>query len=179
MGEMYRFASVRLEALFDPNCRVTYKDQEIICIHRVIDLNDAHVMAVLSRKTSNDGFVGDDEIYPVSPAGPREHDAMRAGFSIDGKATMLKDPEFFLIAPRIKRPGDERWFALSDHTDAQGLACVCLLEDGCAARWPTRFFNGISSPANPFLCRKMAKSKAGDWRVVVDGAAWPEWGFAL
>jgi len=67
---------------------------------------------------------------------------------------------------------------LKSGTDAKGLACVCLAEKGCDGRWPTRFFNGFSTPANLFECHKMTTASDGSWHVIEDSQP-PQWAITL
>ena len=46
-----------------------------------------------------------------------------------------------------------------------GAICMCVTDD-CQNLWPTRWFYGMKSPANPFRCWTLQKID-GQWRLLL------------
>lgn len=159
LGEAFRFATIEMEAFFDPNCKVRSVDphKQFVCIDRVIYLKNAHVLAVHSRKSAIDGLVYWGNYEQLSLANDSEGQAMQAVFFVGKGWLRGGEPRFFVVIETDKSN-------LTSDILARGLGCVCI-EESCEGRWPTRWFSGFNSPANPFVCSKMEKYRHG-WQVV-------------
>ncbi|HEY2071154.1 MAG TPA: hypothetical protein VGG48_16475 [Rhizomicrobium sp.] len=159
--EAFRFATVELEATFDPTCLLSYEASQkkkhpnivMVCTDRASVLLDARVLRVFSRKSVLDGIVsGYDSGALVTPPDD-ERKAMLA------EAESWRDPDasnpftLFVIAGAPLRKSEQAW----------GLACICR-EASCDGRWPVRWVGGFDSPANPFACDLMIKAN-DHWRV--------------
>jgi hypothetical protein len=164
LGEMFRFATVEIEASFDPCNMVRTRDNRL-CLDRVIHLRDAHVRTIFSRKSALDGLVYWSEVETLSPAQGDERHAMWENFYAD-HAPWEREVRFFVVNPAHEADPDSGILA-------RGLGCVCR-QDSCDGHWPTRWFNGFASPANPFVCTKMEKHREG-WRIL-NGGEPAEWG---
>jgi hypothetical protein len=177
--QMYRFATVTLEARFTDVCLVDEDGNDIIqtrtaakpsrqagpgfvpeevliCADGSSNLDHVRILAVHSRKSARDAIVSPAmSALLVTASGP-ERDDMTAEFAKfyldDGRQTR----ELFLVPPS-QFTRDIGPYA------PDGVACVCL-QDSCEQQWPTRWFIDMKSPANPFLCWHMHKTN-GQWHV--------------
>lgn len=167
MEETFRFATVTLDAFFDPTC-MTNKDyshtpppkpnqEEIVtCSDRGTVLEMARVVTVHSRKSAFDGLVTGYDAGPLGVAEPADAAAMQAAFFSAYRSGADDEVRAFVLTSK------KGYFDTS--FDKQGLVCVCRKEE-CAGRWPSRYFAGFESPANPFLCRDLAEMK-GVWTLL-------------
>jgi hypothetical protein len=164
LEELYRFATVRVEAVVDATCTLNHdpadhrpaKDRDfIVCADRSEALTSARVLQVLARAPATavefDMYLGE----PLREPPDTERAAMLTA------AAEARPPAV---------PGDEvKAFLLgaADAADlrveAQGVVCRCL-EEQCAGRWPTMEGHLIRSPANPYQCDAMFKLN-GRWRL--------------
>jgi len=161
MERVFRFATVLMDAKFDPTCIANYQPHEIakkakfICLDRVTVLTNARVDKVLSRKSALDGIVNFYRYGKLITPPNDDRKAMLAELARWYDAGALTKFVLFLIA----RQGEP----MSSTAEAGGLACICV-EQSCEGRWPTQWFAGFQSAANPFACEKLYKFKDG-WRV--------------
>ena len=142
----HRFATITVDAWFDPSCLPGVKP-ELDCTG-ALGLREARIVSVHSRKTAREGLVSWASIGDLVPAPESEQAAMlaayeSAGFDGSESSAFLVKPTGWLFEKRTV-----------------GLVCACL-EQSCRDRWPTRYFGGLDSPANPFLCRFMTKGPGG------------------
>jgi len=148
-GQIYRFATITIDAWFDPVCLPGFKPAAYCTGDRAF--REAEVVKVHSRKTARDGLVGHYNFGELIPASELDRAAMLAAFARAGFVSH----------------SDERPVALVTRGDSWilegrviGLVCACR-EDGCVDKLPTRHFAGMESPANPFFCRHMQKGADG------------------
>lgn len=161
MEETFRFATVEMEAKFEPGCLESYQAMErkrhpdvvIVCTDNATVLLDARVTKVISRKSVLDGLQG-PHLHDLAAPPDSELKAMEAEASYWGEKGDTDAHKLFVISAP---PPVETW-------QAWGVECVCRAGD-CAGRWPTRWGDGFDSPANPFACDLMIK-KNGVWRLV-------------
>jgi hypothetical protein len=158
-ADVYRFATVTIEARFSSACLAEGNTGACILDSRPPNLREARVLAVHARKSARDGLA-DEVLAPVVNASPEEREAMLAALNnvVPGDRGL---PEVFVADP----PDNILAELGSDVADA-GLGCVCLDGD-CADRWPARLFTGMESAGNPFRCWEMLKTDKG-WRVIPD-----------
>ena len=162
MERAFRFATVEMDTSVDPTCLENYEKAKqaenpsliIVCTDRATVLTDARVIKVLARKSALDGLVSGYEFGPLVTAPPRERRLMLAELGGETPRTSVSTAAFIVVG-------------LSSPKKVTGLVCVCLTES-CEGRWPTRWFGGFDSPANPFLCTNMTKT-LGRWRVASPG----------
>lgn len=161
MERIFRFATVIMDAKFDPACIANYQPPEVakkakfVCLDRVTVLSDARVEKVLSRKSALDGIVNFYRYGRLIAPPIDDRKAMLAELARWHDAKTLGKFVLFLI-PMQDEP-------VSPTPEAGGLACICI-EQSCEGRWPTRWFAGFQSAANPFACEKLYKFRDG-WRV--------------
>lgn len=149
MEPVFRFATVTMDAGFYPGCI----DGTLLCTDKAVVLSDARVIAVHSRKNALNGLVGGYDFGPLVAADPEDQKQMQS--EIDGLPDYpAKDQTRFFVNTGENSP----------NSSAAGLACVCLAQS-CEQQWPTRFFGGFDSAANPFRCWHLEKLPIG-WRVV-------------
>ncbi len=149
MQRLFRFATVTLEARFDPTCLPNYKPPGglVVCSDYPSALLDARVIAVHARRTARDGLVavrhdlGDFRI-PV----PDDARAMRQAYLA---AFPNAQSDFRVFLDPVVDPAAE---------ETSGKICVC--RDGvCDGKWPIRTSDAIDTPANPFDCYRLLKRK--------------------
>ena len=161
MERTFRFATVELEAVFDPACLESYQkmleaknpDRVVVCTDRATVLKDARVIEVRARKSALDGLVSGYNFGKIVPAPDGDATPMLAEISSWRGSNPNGQFKAFLIADG----------SLEDQRRTLGVACVCA-EETCDRRWPTRWFGGFESPANPFVCSFMEKV-GGSWRT--------------
>lgn len=169
MRELYRFATVTIEArldstsLYDENGDAVKPElANAISDGGYPNLAEARVLHVDSRKTARNGLVS-GESDQISAVIPQERDAMMTAF-----AAVYPDEGIFkreVFAVQLSRSSIERR-QTGDPYIADGIACVNVSRQ-TETVWPTRWFMGMKSPANPFRCWGMQK-REGAWRVLVD-----------
>ncbi len=157
MEEAFRFATVVLEADWDPTCLPNpdpnAKEEIIVCTDRASLITHARTLKVLSRKNARDGIINTDWGALVEPD---ESD----------KAAMTK-----IIMVGYPTEKTAKFFQVRDYPyldtnlTAIGLGCFCM-KASCADDWPQRYFLGFNSPANPFRCIRMEKHPDG-WHIPI------------
>jgi hypothetical protein len=163
MEEMFRFATVTLDAVVRPDCLAPHERElpdgtvdEIVCMDRASVLIGSRVVVVHGRKTSDTGLNVGNHGFPLSPA-PLDvkHDILAAYG--DAKLPFEGDdrlaPAVFIIdrAPEM----------LGKEIEAAGFVCTCTRES-CEGAWPKHW---IRSEADPFQCQDVVKW-SGRWRVI-------------
>jgi hypothetical protein len=147
--QVYRFATITIDAWFDPVCLPGYKPEVYCTGDRAF--REARVVELHSRKTARDGLVG-FHLYGELVAAPEaDRVAMLAAYARAGFVSHWEDEPVALITPKVHS-------ALEGHVI--GVVCACR-EPDCADKLPTRHFAGMESPANPFYCRHMEKGPQG------------------
>lgn len=159
MEQSFRFATVTVTAYFSRTCLgdrlirtpeeekvLKEKGIETICMDRVSQLTAARVEQTHSRKNAADGLVSRDGwIGKLIPAAKADGEAM---MSLNPSA--LYDNDDYPV----------RAYQVEGQPDT-GILCECY-EEECTGKWPTRWFMGFESPANPFVCYSFQKRK-GKW----------------
>jgi hypothetical protein len=164
MDEAFRFATVTVDAVFEPGCLTGTEDGRphrntgevpvIICMDRATSLRQARVVRIHGRKTINDGlsFWGhDDEL--VRASGAEEAQMLGAWREAMPPGEEEGRPAAFKV---VEAPDPD--------TGVIGLVCLCVRGDDCEGRWPVRWGSGFLSPANPFVCNYVVK-RDGRWRA--------------
>ncbi len=160
MEGVFRFATVILDAKFDPTCIANYqppeiaKKAEIICLDRVTVLYNARVEKVLSRKSALNGIVNFYDYGKLTVPSDNDRKAILAELARWYDPKTLDTFVVFMTPHEPYSPAE----------GAGGLACVCV-KQSCDGQWPTRWFAGFNSAANPFACSRLREFKDG-WRVV-------------
>jgi hypothetical protein len=149
MEPVFRFATVILDAWFDPGCM----DGTAFCTDKAVVLSGARVLSVLSRKNALNGLIGDYDMGPLTIAGNDDAKQMKNEVAALPDFPTKMEAHFF-VSTREPWPG----------STATGLACFCLAQS-CEGRWPTRVFGGFDTPSNPFRCWHLEKVVVG-WRVM-------------
>ncbi len=159
MESAFRFGTVLLDAKFDPACIASYqpleiaKKAEFVCMDRATVLYDARIETVYSRKSALDGIVN---FYGYGKLTAPSEDDRKAMLVELARWHDAKTLEKFVLFMTPREPANTLG-------EAGSLACVCV-EQSCEGRWPTRWFAGFYSAADPFACDRMYKFKDG-WRV--------------
>ena len=159
--ELYRFATVTLEARIDASCEVNYdpdifkskteaeeaarkgdRDIIVVCTDRASSVLDAHVVSVEARKPASLGRFDMYKGEPLQEADAAAYDKMRK----------------LLASLAWAEPSDEhdiKVYLEPEPWDGQVEAyyiCECT-EDDCTGRWPTWSGHTYTrSPANPYSC---------------------------
>lgn len=161
----YRFATVTATGRFDPTCLMrdlmsglkADDDMVVVCTDRATVLLDVHVEAVHSRKSALDGIVSGYHFGTLQEAPPTQRAEIEARLR-DITIGDRQHRKIFLVSPDPTFDADVR---------AQALDCLCL-EQSCERRWPTRWFGGFDSSANPFFCYAL-EEMGGAWRIRLAG----------
>ena len=161
MAEAFRFADVTIVADFSPPSlagRIAHNLDGVeaieICTDWCTDLGNAMVQSVNGRKSALDGLVTDRVLGGLRAATADEAAAMRVPFDEINFLVPVWEVAFFVVTNHVN----------PDPTvEAEGLGCVCK-RNSCDGVWPTRWFDGFESPANPFDCYILQKRK-NVWRV--------------
>jgi hypothetical protein len=148
MDRAFRFATVVLDAQYDPTC-VPSPSKEFICTDKASVITHARVIEVRSRKSALDGIVTWYNVGRLVEPSAEDREAMMQ------KVALQWSPDFKM---RVFRIVDPQYIQEKE----AGLGCVCL-EDSCEGRWPARYFYGFESTANPFECLVMVK-KSSEWQ---------------
>lgn len=168
LQETYRFATVTVDAHFDATFLLDQNGDPVKPLPYLTsdglppNLVDAHVLQVHARKTARDGLVLGGQ--QLTPALPEEREAMLAVLAADYPDNGFYKKEVFALA---LSPEALELQQSSTPFFPDGIGCLCLTEN-CEGLWPTRWFFGMKSPANPFRCWSMEKVD-GRWRVQVGG----------
>jgi hypothetical protein len=151
MDAAFRFATVILEAHFDPGCI-----ERGSCVDREGGLSDARVMQVIARKPAAEGLVSWYREGRLLDPGPEDRRLMTAEWDkLAGRPdTGLK---LFIVEDYSLQHGNMR---------EVGLGCVCYAQS-CDGTWPAHYFGGFNAPGNPYRCYEMAKFADG-WELLPD-----------
>jgi hypothetical protein len=164
LREMYRFATVTVEANFSSLCLIGEDGNFVggyICSDGGFNLDSATVLAVHSRKSVLDAL-GSSRPHEgaLVPATPDEASAMAS--ALPRGAEWELEPRMFAIVRG--RDAIANWHHNNPALIADGAGCICII-DSCEGRWPSREAHLINSPANPFYCWPMEK-RADGWHIV-------------
>ena len=160
--DLYRLATVTVRARFSALCLSDEKGKPVggvICSDGPANLDNARVLAVHARMSASEAAIHETEgVSALAPAPAGQAEEMYAEFKLVLGLMATQKPFAMLAAVPPAAGGTGAPLA--------GLACVCL-DDSCEGRWPTLYFPGLHTPANPFHCWDMRKTASG-WRVIPD-----------
>ena len=164
--ETYRFATVTVEALLDATWLTDRSgnsvkpDPPLFHDGAPPNLRDARVLQVHTRKSARDGLGPSGA--PLTLASPQEREAMLAAFAVVYPPDRIYTREAFAIELSQADLQDRQ---SGDPYIPDGAICMCVTDD-CQNLWPTRWFLGMKSPANPFRCWTLQKID-GQWRLLL------------
>jgi hypothetical protein len=161
----YRFATVTVDASFSSLCMIDEKGNflgTVVCSDGPANLDDAKVLEVRGRKTSETGGLVDSTSLRVltTPSG-RDAEAMDSEFRLVIGDLYAQPHKLFAVTPNAT---DLLNKSRGDTHVIDGLACVCR-EQSCENRWPSHTASFSSSPFDPYRCWGMQKLAVG-WRVL-------------
>ena len=166
MEAAFRYATVTLDALYNPSCRTHDRYDAsgatkpgdrgiVVCTDRAPVLLKARVVQVLSRRSVLDGLVT-QKVWTLTDPPAAEADAMIAVARV-ARASAPNDVMRAFLHP-VRSDVDAK-----TGIAARGLVCVCRRND-CEGRWPTIYAIGFAAAANPFDCRDVIEHD-GRWTL--------------
>jgi hypothetical protein len=150
INEVFRFALGTVIAKFDASCA---PGGARTCTDSRFLLSSARVESVEGHKNALNGLISFYDYGPLSAPAVADRRAMLAELRSHGSYFEGKEVEVFRVPRSVYLPGE-------------GLGCFCT-DNSCKGKWPTRYFGGFESPANPFRCYEMEKIN-GVWRVLLN-----------
>lgn len=164
MEELYRFATITIDARIDSSCGSPKGDSRVvvICTDRAFAIEDARVVTVESRKPASLGHI---DMYTGGAL------TRLSGTAEQTMLGRLKGPLDYILGE-----GDRPQIALfeedpdRDDEDEEigdpppkpsNWLCMCVEED-CIGKWPKRGGEIVRSPANPYACM-LAVETNGAW----------------
>lgn len=172
MENLFRFATVTLDAFFNPACltnKAYNRDGSVqvdarnivltvVCTDRATVLEDARVIDLHARKSARDGLVSYYDFGPLVEADAAMAGEIRAVWADRLKDVKANDLKVFLLP--ASPYGDDKAI------DRDALVCECRIDD-CSGKWPTRYFGGFDTPGNPFACNEVYR-RNGVWVVAAE-----------
>jgi hypothetical protein len=151
MEQAFRFSTLTLNTYFDAACL------QGVCLDRSTVLLRARAEKVYARKSATTGIISWYDFGGlVEPKTETDRAAMVSALD---EMDVLPSPSkferrvFIISNPPISLP-----------PESLGLGCVCTKE-ACDGQWPTHWFLGFESPANPYKCYILSKSQDGKWQL--------------
>ncbi len=159
--ELYRFATITIDARIDALCEVNYdpdqpvskdrtRDIVIFCTDRASSIEDARVVSVDARKPASLGRFDMYEGEPLEEANAEASGRIRTFLTGLPWIDNLQDLQLKIyIDPDSYKELTESF-----------IFCECI-EDDCTSHWPTWSGQATTrSPANPYVCSYI--SRIGD-----------------
>jgi hypothetical protein len=159
--ELYRFATVTIEARIDAACALGYDPARgrvpgeiFFCTDRAPDVVAARVLRVEKRRSATEGRFSMYGGWPLRPATDQEGDPILAAWKTQQQRLYPDEPATEVAVFRI---------AVEDRyrTDTGYRLCVCL-KDSCSGKWPSKSGQMVHSPGNPYECHRADQSQT-DW----------------
>lgn len=166
MEELYRFATITIDARIDSSCGSPKGDSRVvvICTDRASAIEDARVVTVESRKPATRGRIDTYVGQTLTRITGTAEQAMLS--RLKGPLDYIFDdddwPQIALFEEPPYRDDDDQEIEDPPSKPSYWL-CQCIEED-CAGRWPKRGGEIVRSPANPYACLLAAEIN-GAWLV--------------